>query len=439
MQATTIGSVVPVIEKVFKPTSKQEEFIRIPDSVFEALGGGAAGGGKALDINLDIYTTEGWKTLSDIRDNNTIYDEAGNECKVIKAHDILFNRNCYKLEFDDGSTIIADEDHKWFVYDRRNRENLARNCFGLGWVRSTKTLFDNQRIGTDDRVNFSIQVAKPLLGKNIDLPIDPYTLGIWLGDGNNQSSRITSTDPEVIETISSIYPISTYDYSSIEHKIYGVVQATLSKLDLKHNKHIPRIYFRAKVVDKLELLKGLMDSDGNANHNGTVEFCSTSLKLAKDILELIISLGFKATLTSGIAKIDERVISDRYRIKWTPTIPVFKLSRKLERQKLDSNLSTQGWRYITKISKVESIPVRCLTVDSPSNLYLAGRTLIATHNTDLGIMLPLIRQFTEHPKFKGLVLRRTFPDLEKEIVPRQHEWYGPSGATYNETKKAHTI
>src|SRR5436190_17602192 len=55
--------------------------------------------------------------------------------------------------------------------------------------------------------------------------------------------------------------------------------------------------------------------------------------------------------------------------------------------------------------------------------------------TDLGILLPCIRQFTEHPKFKGLVMRRTHPDLEKEIVPRQHEWYGGMGAVYNETKK----
>lgn len=59
--------------------------------------------------------------------------------------------------------------------------------------------------------------------------------------------------------------------------------------------------------------------------------------------------------------------------------------------------------------------------------------------TDLGLLLPCIRQFTEHPKFKALVLRRTYADLEKEIVPRQHEWYKPQGARYNETKKVWTF
>lgn len=73
---------------------------------------------------------------------------------------------------------------------------------------------------------------------------------------------------------------------------------------------------------------------------------------------------------------------------------------------------------------------------APDSIFeILGGGAAGGGKTDLGLILPIIRQFVDHPKFKGLVMRRTFADLEKEIVPRQHEWYAPAGGVYNETKK----
>lgn len=75
-------------------------------------------------------------------------------------------------------------------------------------------------------------------------------------------------------------------------------------------------------------------------------------------------------------------------------------------------------------------------IELPDDIFEAvGGGAAGGGKTDLGLMIPPIREFTNHPKFKGLVMRRTYPDLEKEIIPRQHEWYAPMGATYNDTKK----
>lgn len=75
-------------------------------------------------------------------------------------------------------------------------------------------------------------------------------------------------------------------------------------------------------------------------------------------------------------------------------------------------------------------------IELPDEVFEAlGGGAAGGGKTDLGILLPCVREFTNHPKFKGLVMRRTFADLEKEIVPRQHEWYSHMGAIYNETKK----
>lgn len=424
-----------VIEKVWKPNDKgQSEVLRCPDSVFEVLGGGAAGGGKAIWIKEDIRTKDGWKTLENIIAGDIVFDENGQECSVLIAHNILYDRKCFEFTFDDGSKIISDSEHNWSVYNLQNRENLRRRGNGTPYVLKTSDIVNTLRVGKENRTNYSIPIAKSLNLAEQSLPIDPYILGLWLGDGNNRCSRITNSNSEIISSIQSIYSMSTYDYDSIEHKLYDGVQSKLNKLDLLQNKHIPAIYLNSSIKQRFDLLKGLMDSDGHANLNGSVEFDNTNKKLSEDVLELILSLGFKANLTTSRATYYNRIISNKYKIKWTPTVPVFKIALKLSKQKTISN-GSPSWRYIVSAKKVDSVPVRCLTVNSPGHLYLVGKSLIPTHNTDLGIMIPPVRQFTDHPKFKGLILRRTFPDLEKEIVPRQREWYPHMGAVYNETKK----
>jgi phage terminase large subunit-like protein len=162
----------------------------------------------------------------------------------------------------------------------------------------------------------------------------------------------------------------------------GSLTSILKANGLYRHKHIPAIYMRASRTQRLDLFQGLMDTDGSVTPNGHCEFTNTNLTLANDFFDLAITLGLKPVFASGDATLNGRFISKKYRITFTPYFPVFKLDRKLARQ--NKTPTKRTLRFITGVTPVDSVPVRCIAVDSPSHLFLAGRTMIPTHNTKAG-------------------------------------------------------
>jgi len=146
-------------------------------------------------------------------------------------------------------------------------------------------------------------------------------------------------------------------------------------------KHIPEAYLRASVAQRRALLAGLLDTDGHCSVNGAVTLTLTSERLARDALDLIIGLGYKATLRTKPCKGAKESTSVAYTVAFTPHEPVFRLSRKLDRKGQASKASTARQRYIVDARPVASVPVRCIAVSSPSRLYLASRSCIPTHNS----------------------------------------------------------
>jgi hypothetical protein len=151
-------------------------------------------------------------------------------------------------------------------------------------------------------------------------------------------------------------------------------------------------YLRASREQRLALLQGLMDTDGTVDVNGSCELCLCNERLINDALELIRSLGIKASMTDSDAMITEddpdnpgqkrrRVTGTRWRIHFTTTQDVFRLPRKLARLPVETR-ATQDWLYITDITPVDTVPARCITVDSPDHTYLI-EGFIPTHNTYL--------------------------------------------------------
>jgi hypothetical protein len=145
-------------------------------------------------------------------------------------------------------------------------------------------------------------------------------------------------------------------------------------------KHIPRQYIQASEEQRRALLAGLLDTDGTVSKRGGVELLLTNERLAGDALELILGLGYKATMTTKRVKGRRESSSTAYRIHFTPSDKVFRLTRKLSRQVI-TNRPTAFLRYIVDVRPVASVPVRCIEVDSPSHLYLASRANIPTHNS----------------------------------------------------------
>jgi hypothetical protein len=365
--------------------------------------------GKALALDTPILTPIGWSTMGDIKEGDQVLDENGKPCNVTFVTEVMENRKCYNIVFSDGSVIKADHDHQWAVETKRIRKSNARNKYKQlpPMVLTTGQMLEQVKIGSKQESNYSIKVTKPIrfTEEGIDLPISPYLLGFWLGDGVSANGLVSIGDEDVKESIYHIendgYNIYKAESTKYEYRVEGLAKL-LNLLGLKNNKHIPHQYMMASVEQRFELLKGLMDTDGSCDQNGWCEFSSSNPYFAEQVFDLIIQLGFKATKEVCESWLNGVRHKDRVRIHFKSNTPVFKLQRKLDRQSIKPG-SGRDRRYIVDITPIESEPVKCISVDSPNHLYLAGRECIPTHNTFCMSIYLLWYSYT-HTNGKSIVL-----------------------------------
>jgi DNA segregation ATPase FtsK/SpoIIIE-like protein len=218
---------------------------------------------------------------------------------------------------------------------------------------TTEQIAASLRVRGDGRANHSVQLCGPLDYPEQDLLIAPYTLGAWLGEAIPEEQLAAFT----------------------------TIHGRLDRLGVLKNKHIPVKYLRASVSQRRALLAGLLDTDGHCSRSGGVEFANTNERLARDTLELVRGLGYKATLRTKPGKGRYEHSSTCYTVSFTAHDTVFALGRKAARQRPVGPGSPTLRRYIVDVRPVESVPVRCIQVDSPSRLYLASPACIPTHNS----------------------------------------------------------
>ncbi|KAA9379322.1 replicative DNA helicase [Microbispora cellulosiformans] len=306
---------------------------------------------------------------------------------------------------------------------------------------------------SDNRPNHAVAVAAAFDLPERDLPLSPYALGAWLGDGHSDSARITAVEPEIIAQLEAEGLQVVRLNSGILHTLklpeaelrperpcvvcgtlfvpktsqvrmcgqscggrarffsapvapttcadcgrpssggrrcqrcrdhHGTVQAILRSLGVLGDKHIPAVYLRASERQRRDLLAGLLDTDGYVNRSGQVQLALTNRRLAEDAFELVLSLGYKATMRTKAVKGRTDESSTCYMINFTPAEKVFRLPRKADRQVAKAHASTRV-RYIVDVRPVPSVPVRCVEVDNADHMYLAGRSCVPTHNSTLGL------------------------------------------------------
>lgn len=343
---------------------------------------GGTGGGKALDVATPIATPDGFTTMGELKVGDTVFAEDGSPCSVTAVFDQPDGRECFAVEFSDGTEIVADADHNWFTYDRaaRRAESRQRRAPARTWgprpqVRTTRELLATLRTASG-HANHSVEViTKPVAYPTREQPIDPYILGAWLGDGATSNGEITSADPEIIDA-----------YRAAGYPVGGFI-TQLKALGVANNKHIPDNYLYADEQQRRDLLAGLLDTDGGTSGSGSgVCFHNTNERLIEQVRTLAASLGYQTTVSKNAAMlngIDHGVV---YTVEFNAYADVFRLSRKnAEHRALRASTPTprSTHRYITNIRPVPSRRVRCITVDSPSHLFLAGEHYIPTHNTSL--------------------------------------------------------
>ena len=171
------------------------------------------------------------------------------------------------------------------------------------------------------------------------------------------------------------------------HAAHGTAQARLRALGVLGDKHIPACYRRGSADQRRALLAGLMDTDGTVTPTGHLQFAVTNRRLAEDVQELVLSLGHRVTMTSKRVPGRSEESSTAYTLTWTTDERTFRLERKHLAHKDRSRTSPArtGRRWITAVTPVPSVPVRCVEVDNVDHLYLASRSMIPTHNSTLGL------------------------------------------------------
>ena len=306
------------------------------------------GVGKALALDTPVATPTGWTTMGEIRVGDRVMGSDGRPTTVVAATDVMTGRPCYEVHFSDGSVIVADAQHQW----------LTDAFDGGRAVRTTEQIAASLRTGS--QINHVVTNTAPLALPEVQLPLPPYALGVWLGHG-----ALRSSDPE----------ITSFLEAELSEDVD--VAAELGSLGLLGRPHIPPAYLWASARQRRELLAGLLDSSASVGAEGDIRLMAASRRLAQDVRDLLNGLGHQLPEAQGAGHTLTFAIDD----------DVFRVASKQLRHKeaRTASGSTRRARSVVDVRSIDSVPVRCIQVDAEDHLFLAGRSFIPTHNSTLGL------------------------------------------------------
>lgn len=373
---------------------------------------------KALALNTPIPTPSGWTTMGELRAGDYVFGVDGKPCKVVSTSEVFQDHKCYELTFSNGQKVVADAGHLWLTHALVDNpgSGVGNKSLNRGKrrnrVRTTQEIVDTLFRPGDGARNHSMPMPEAIQCESIDLPIAPYTLGAWLGDGTSATSQITldPADSEILDGIradgwpirfrhnngskANSYALSDGDRSQMARNV--CLATRLRAIGLIQNKHIPRVYFRASYDQRLALLQGLMDTDGCVNKNGKVLFFVASNKrLARDFRDLLSTFGIKSSFIERDVKCNGVPAGTSFFVQFMAfrdRLPCFRLKRKLDRMKTSDRVGNKARSQtiqFTEAKEIPSVPVKCISVDSQDHQFLFGETMLPTHNSTIaaGIMM----------------------------------------------------
>ncbi|MFP4512285.1 MAG: replicative DNA helicase [Acidimicrobiales bacterium] len=358
--------------------------------------------GKALALDTDIPTPQGWTTMGALDVGDRVFDESGVPTTVTYCSPVFTDHDCYEVRFDDDSVLVADAEHQWEVEDPS----------GQRVVITTSQLVD---AGAGDGAGrWVVPVAQPLQGPELELPVDPYVLGCWLSTGLPRDVAGDLHHPD-LEFFSGQFELAGYRSGGRR------LSTELGQLGLLGGapRQIPVRYLRGSQKQRLALLQGIMDTDGVVvSEHGVVEMHIDEQTLAGQVHELLCSLGHCPGPVTAAQVSDRGAVLSAHRIRWTPPDPVFRLPRKADRlaQAPSPERARVGVRAIVSIEAVPTVATRCITVDAPSSLYLAGRSMIPTHNTAFALGMATHAALDTHRPVMYFSLEMSQIELTQRVV-----------------------
>ncbi len=355
--------------------------------------GDEMGLGKLQPMSVKIIqdTPKGWTTMGELKVGSVIFGGDGKPCKVTAIYPQGVKPS-YRITFRDGTHTHCGAEHLWVVKDRN------RITRGKDWtVKSLQELMDRGiTYPKKGDSKWQIPIVQPIEFSEKDLLVDPYILGVLIGDGYLGGSSIQFSNPDmdadINKRVKKLLPIG---YSLKEERyektcpryviIEGIntrknlINISVGNLGLKiksGKKFIPEIYKISSVYQRMEMLKGLMDTDGSCRKNRTT-YHTISTKLANDIADLVRSLGGVA-IVRGYDRSHEGKPYE-YQVNVKTMFCPFHTSRKAAEWKVPAEAQSPK-KFITKVEYVGDEEQQCIAVDSPDHLYVTD-DYIVTHNT----------------------------------------------------------
>ncbi len=401
--------------------------------------------GKEQPHSALVLTVNGYKTMGEIKRGEYVFGSDGEPCKILQTFEQGI-KPVYKLTFSDGSVAECGLEHLWKVQLPKNRFKANFNGkykrhttseLGKWDVVNLKYLIEKFGFNPSPSNRCIIPVTKPIKFPKVDLPLDPYILGAMLGDGDmkyNYLSGITSADTFIIDEIKKRLPKGLNIHKVKAKYKYNF---TANKTHLKHklckeiglgkqgslDKSIPKKYLYSSVTQRLDLLKGLMDTDGTIGKCSSVEFYSISKQLAEDVRFLVNSLGGKAKITikpSGYKNQKGVFIkcNDCYRVViYMNEVNPFHLPRKAEKHYVTRYRKERVLRTITFDRYEQS---KCLLVDNEDHTYLTNECIV-THNS-LALDVDAATNFCiDHEKeWVGILVSKSLPQSSYQMDRIKH-------------------
>lgn len=358
------------------------------------------GVGKAQPLYSKVLTPNGFVDMGDVRIGDTVISGEGRSSKVIGVYPQGIKK-IYEITFDDGSKARCSDEHLWKVQTRDDRKKNKYRVIEL------KNMLKNLYVENEKRSNYSIDYVAPVkFCAKKELKIHPYILGVILGDGciTKNNVKIYTPDTEIISKVSRLFKGDRLvKFSDIGYRIvrkeqngrgrYSEKSETRKALDYyklygagSFEKFIPNEYLLADLESRIELLKGLLDTDGYSYGTG-IEYTTVSEKLKDGIIDLVHSLGGYASVSpkQGKYKKDGKVIICKMAYRIIIQFPsTFENPFSLKRKSDNYNPKRKEIkRFIKKIEYIGEEECQCIMIDDPCHLYITDNYVI-THNTTLG-------------------------------------------------------
>ena len=354
--------------------------------------------GKAQSLDSKIRTPSGWKEMGALEVGDALASIDGTP-SIVTGVFPQGVRQVYRIAFSDGRSTECCEEHLWRIYYRAWPEPRVVSTKKLMEMLARKRYQHRLWI---DRVTGDFGHHEPL-------PVDPWVLGALLGDGRLCEQLIfTTADTEMVERMQAqlgetmaLHSRGQDDWSVVNARPAGVkglggrpnpLMDALRAMGMwgiqSHEKYVPRIYRNACRSARLALLQGLLDTDGWVEKWGTVRFCSSSYRLAKDVVELVRSLGGWCSLTDKRTSYTYRGEKKAGRtasvlnIHHSDPRSLFRLTWKRDRAQ---PAHQRAWKpVIASVVPTRVVPTQCISVSHPSKLYVTDEYVV-THNTSLAL------------------------------------------------------